>query len=179
LTQADVNNLRSLYDTVANGEIDIADTNVLEYLVKLEKEILKLTDSLALISRTAKLWLQYIKYVNIIKDFIRAERTGDWNLHLLTVSRMLNLFAATGHNNYTKCSRLYLQMMVDLPHTHPWLNDKFVNQGFHTVRRSNRYWAALSTDLLIEQIMMKSLKGRGGLTHVRGMTESVCLLSKL
>jgi len=67
-------------------------------------------------------------------------------------------------------------MMIDLPQTHPWLNDKFVNQSFHTVRRSNRYWAALLTDRLIEHIMMKALKGRGGLTHGRGITESVRLL---
>jgi hypothetical protein len=42
--------------------------------------MLELTDSLSVKSQTAKLWLQYIKYVNIVKDFIRAERTGDWNL---------------------------------------------------------------------------------------------------
>jgi hypothetical protein len=38
LKQADVDNLRSLYDTVANGTFDIADSNVPECLVKLEKK---------------------------------------------------------------------------------------------------------------------------------------------
>ena len=52
------------------------------------------------------------------------------------------------------------------------LYDK-LSSGYHSVRRSDRYWAGLSTDLVIEQTMMKSLKGRGGLTHGRGMTESV------
>ena len=33
----------------------------------------------------------------------------------------------------------------------------------------------VSTDLTIEQVMMKSLKSQGGLTHGRGMSESVRL----
>ena len=33
--------------------------------------------------------------------------------------------------------------------------------GFHCVRRSNRFWAGLSTDLVIEQVMMKAIKSRG------------------
>ena len=50
-------------------------------------------------SRTAKLWLQYLHYISILKLFIRAERTGIWNMHLVATSQMLNLFAAIGHNN--------------------------------------------------------------------------------
>lgn len=33
--------------------------------------------------------------------------------------------------------------------------------GFYVVRRSDRYWAGLSTDLVIEQVLMRSLKTRG------------------
>ena len=69
-------------------------------------------------SRTAKLWLQYLHYISVLKLFIRAERTGNWNMHLVATSQMLNLFAATGHNNYAKSSRLYLQLMNDLPKSH-------------------------------------------------------------
>ena len=43
--------------------------------------------------------------------------------------------------------------------------------GFHVVRRSNRLWAGLSTDLIIEQVLMRSLKTSGGFTRGRGMTE--------
>lgn len=46
-------------------------------------------------------------------------------------------------------------------------------QGFHAIRRNNRYWAGLWTDLIIEQVMMCSIKSRGGLTRGRGITESV------
>ena len=135
--------------------------------MKLDDCLLKYRGLLAERSPTAKLWLQYIEYVETLKLFIRAERTGDWNLHLIAVTQMLNLFAATGHINYAKSARLYLQLMLELPTNHPWLYNCFAEQGFHTVRRSNRFWAGIWTDLTIEQVMMTSLKSRGGLTRGR------------
>ena len=51
-----------------------------------------------------------------------AEKTADWNLHLVTLKRMLNLFAAAGRVNYAKRARLYLQSMDALPEQHPWLH---------------------------------------------------------
>ena len=92
-------------------------------------------------------------------------------MHLVSVGKMINLFADTGHINYAKSPRLYLQLMYQLPTDHPWLYHCFIEQGFHAVRRSSRYWAGLWTDLIIEQVMMRSIKGRGGLTRGRGMTE--------
>jgi hypothetical protein len=61
--------------------------------------------------------------------------------------------------------------MQQLETEHP---DVFCNflQGHHVVRRSNRYWAGLSTDLAIEQLLMRSVKTAGGLTGGRGMYES-------
>ena len=40
------------------------------------------------------------------------------------------------------------------------------------MRKSDRYWAGLSTDLVIEQDMMAAVKGKGGLTRGRGLDES-------
>ena len=59
-------------------------------------------------SRTAKLWLTYMDYIDTLKLFIRAERVGNWNMHIIAVGRMLNLFAATGHFNYAKSARTLL-----------------------------------------------------------------------
>ena len=46
--------------------------------------------------------MQYIQFVNIIKNFVRAERQGNWTHHLAAKSKMLNPYAATGHINYAK-----------------------------------------------------------------------------
>ena len=123
-------------------------------------------------SRTAKLRFQYLHYISVLKLFVRAERTGNWNMHLVATLQMLNLFAATGHKNYAQSSRL----MNDLPESHPWLFNQFMSNGYHAIRRSNKFWGGISTDLAIEQILMRTLKSRGGLTRRRGFTESVRIL---
>ena len=122
-------------------------------------------------SRTASLWLQYADYVTTIKLLIYAERTFNWTLHLDAVKRMFNLFAATGHTNYAKCSRIYVQKMELLSDKDPWLFNQF-KIGHHAVKRTEKNWSGLWTDLVIEQTLMRSLKSRGGLTRGRGFTDS-------
>ena len=89
--------------------------------------------------------------IDILRNFVKAERTGNWRLHLQCVHDMLPYFAASGHRLYAKSAYVYLQMMTALPETHP-----------DVVRRSNRYWAGLSPDLIIEQVLMRSVKTHGG-----------------
>jgi hypothetical protein len=91
-------------------------------------------------------------YVDIMCQFICASHSGDWNLYLITLNKMLNLFAGTGHIYYAKSTRLYLQRMLELPHTHPWMHQKLAVDSFHVIRRSERYWAGLWPDLVIEKV---------------------------
>ena len=115
-------------------------------------------------TRTAKSWIQYIHYINIVKQFIRAERTVNWQNHLMAVRQMLGLFSATTHFQYAQSPRPYLQLMDELPFDFPWLYNLFP-QGYYTIRRSDQFWAGLWTDLLIEQSLMRTAKNRGGLTR--------------
>ena len=64
--------------------------------------------------RTAKLWLQYMDMVDILRKSIKAERTGHWAQHLESPSEMLPYMATSGHILYTKSAQLYLQSMVRL-----------------------------------------------------------------
>ena len=57
----------------------------------------------------------------------------------------------------TKPYYYYLQEMSELENRHPDVYLKFVN-GRHVVSRSNKFWAGLSSDLVIEQTLMRSLK---------------------
>ena len=124
----------------------------------------------------ACLWIQYLDYISTIKLFIRASRTGNWNLHLEFVRWMLDLFAASGHIHYAKSARLYLQNMLELPSSYPWVYKRFNTDGYHVIRCSDRFWAGLWSDLVIEQLLMRSLKSRGGLTRGIGVTESVRIM---
>ena len=119
---------------------------------------------------TASLWIQRLDMVRIIRKFIKAERLGNWYLHLQAVSEMPPYLASSGHSLYAKSARIYLSCMANLPNDHPVVHQHFV-EGLHIARRSNRAWAGLSTDLVIEQVLMRSMKTSGGLTRGRGMAE--------
>ncbi|VDI27019.1 Hypothetical predicted protein [Mytilus galloprovincialis] len=61
--------------------------------------------------------------------------------------------------------------MLNLKTAHPDVYTHFMC-GHHVIRRSDRLWAGLSTDLIIEQVLMRSIKSTGGLTRGRGMGEA-------
>ena len=96
--------------------------------------------------RTAQLWFLYLEMVDLLKRFIAAERTGNWQNHLTTLYRMLPFFGAAGHNLYLKSAYVYLQQMLNLPQTSPLVHEGFM-QGNHVIRRSDRYWAGCQATL--------------------------------
>ena len=63
---------------------------------------------------------------------------------------------------------MYTQQMQHLAEEYPSLYEKLV-AGFHAVRRSDRHWSGLWSDLVIEQTLMRSIKTHGGLTRGRGV----------
>ena len=162
----------SLYDKVMSKVIPAeqlaADES--EEVDAVERMLLS-TKSQLLESRTARLWLQYMDMADILKKFLRAERTGNWKLHLHSLQEMLPYLASAGHCQYTKSVYIYLQHMQQLKDSHPDVFNAFMH-GYHVLRQSDRYWAGLSTDLVTEQVLMRSVKSAGGLTRGRGMGDS-------
>ena len=63
-----------------------------------------------------------------------------------------------------------MQRMYQLQENNPGVYEQF-KEGLHVVRRSDRHWAGLSSDLIIEQVLMRSMKTSVGLTRGRGMTK--------
>ena len=162
-----VERLRYVYDKILTSEFN--DEMLYELIscnafIKIANDLEKLKTKLKETSRSAQLWLLYLDYISIAKLFILAERTSNWELHLHVVTKMLNLFASTGHINYANSARLYVQEMKKLPQMHPWLYNKFINER-HTVKRTKKNWTGIWTDLTIEQTIMRSIKSRGELTE--------------
>ena len=157
---------------LVQGNLDLDDVESNDIVIRLTNVVEKFKSELSRASRTAKLWLQYLEYISIIWMFIRADRTGNWHEHLEAMRLMLNLFAATGHINYAKSARLYLQSTQSLDSEDAWLYKQYCKSGYHCIRRTDRYWAGLWPDLVIEQCMMRAIKSSGGLTRGRGMSET-------
>ena len=91
-------------------EDDEISTKLVSWFIKRQKE---LSEN----SRTLALWLNYVRYIFIVQEFIQAERTSNWPLYILATKSMLNLFAAISHKNYAKTKRL--QSVAALEKDHP------------------------------------------------------------
>lgn len=86
---------------------------------------------------------------------------------------MIPYFYSSGHNLYAKCSHLYLQDMLKLKDTMMEAEYRKFIDGFFTIRRFDRRWSGIWTDMVIEQQLMRAIKITGGLIHGRGLTDSV------
>ena len=94
-------------------------------------------DNLAVKSKTSKLWIDgLIKPVFLMMRFVRAEREGDWPLHLSAVSEMNPYFFAAGHHNYARYGLYYLRSMEKLPTELL----KIFMKGEHVMRHQKGFW---------------------------------------
>ncbi|KAK3931380.1 Glucans biosynthesis protein D [Frankliniella fusca] len=124
--------------------------------------------------RQGKLWVQYYRMVLLLLLFLRAARSADWHLHMYCIREMLPYFVASGHINYARSALLFLHLMTDLERRVPPIEyQKLVEQGYFAVFRSNKEFAGLWMDLVIEQCLMRTLKVHGGMTQGRGFGDSV------
>ena len=112
LTEDHKSKLASLHDTLLNNKSpEEEQENALNQISYILDDV-QMNESLS--SRTGKLWTEYLKMVRLLLLFIRAERTGDWDLHLYCTARMIPVLHAGGHTAYAKSARLYLDQMKGL-----------------------------------------------------------------
>jgi len=167
--------LSNLHRNLCNGDLNEQDVSNSVLLQELQEKV----DNIKLKCSnfwTGKLWLLFMNFVSIIRLFIRAERTGNWQLYLKCTQDMLPYFAAAGHNNYTKCCRLFLQDAQNLCSCMA----TSLEEGLFTVRRNKSlYWSGTWSDMAIEQCLMRAAKTSGGLINIthREAARTVWLLS--
>lgn len=67
-------------------------------------------------SHTAKLWVDYLQFVDILKSFIVAKRTGNWEqpLKFERFQLYVAVICSQHHVNYVKSGFVYLQYMWEL-----------------------------------------------------------------
>ena len=106
-----------MYDKLMEGELSEEEVCSDGRLEKVHKRLQEKMESMK--QRTARLWIQYMEMINILRRFIRAERTGNWKLNLNTLQKMLLYFAAAGHSLYAKSVMIYVQQMLNLSKQHP------------------------------------------------------------
>ncbi|KAJ8686103.1 hypothetical protein QAD02_021897 [Eretmocerus hayati] len=111
----------------------------------------------------------------LLNNYIAAERSGNWPLYLVTLYEMLPYFHVAGHIHYAQYAHIHLQTMMCLEEI---MKDaleeyeKFVNDAFFTIRWTHKFWCGSWVDFVIDQFLMKNLKGRGGVIQ-RGIKEPI------
>ncbi|KAF7998623.1 hypothetical protein HCN44_011031 [Aphidius gifuensis] len=148
------------------------DVKVDKKLLQINQEFIEILNILKKNGPTAQLWIQYFESVTILLQYIEAERSGNWNLHLQSVRKMLPSFHAAKHFNYAKFAHLYLQDMAKLESvmTTDEFN-KFTRDSFFTIRRTDKSFNGVWSDMTIEQTLNRFFGT--DLVHGRGVTESV------
>ena len=111
-----------------------------------------------------KLWSSYMSMVEILLDFIRAEREGNWNLHLEAFAAMLPWLIIYDHTNYAKWGPVYLAEMKNLENTAPEVYAEFTNGNF-VVKRSKRRFNQVPADQATEWIY-KTCKMQNGIIGI-------------
>ena len=103
----------------------------------------------------------------------KAERTGDWLLHLSATTDMAPHFFSMDHPNYSRMLPVYLSDMNLLSETHPAVHDEFIG-GNHTISQSTQPFSIVWTDMALEQSKNLDSKTKGriiGISQKPGVLE--------
>ena len=121
-------------------------------------------------------WRQYMRLVQILLRFTKAEREGNWTLHLSSFAAMLPWFAVYGHTNYTRWGAIYLADMKNIEETHPDIFTEFVNGSF-VLKKTGHRFNQISTDQALEHVnrICKVAGGLIGITRLESARERWCL----
>ena len=123
-------------------------------------------------SRLFAFWEEYGAMVSLLLQFIKAERTGNWNLHLASVAAMIPHFFAMDRQNYARYLPVYLADVRQLETKHPTVHKEFLS-GNHSISRSGHAYSQVSTDMALEQSINADSKSMGG---VIGISQSPATL---
>ena len=103
--------------------------------------------------------------VDLLLQLSKAERTGNWKLHLYTVAAMVPYFFAMDRHNYSRWLPVYLSDTKQLEMKHPRVHQEFMN-GNHVVSRSSNPFSQVSTDMALEQSINADSKAKGGIVGI-------------
>ena len=90
----------------------------------------------------AKHWIDNLIYpVFLMMMYVRAEREGEFGLHLYCCKKMIPYFFAAGHWNYARDGIVYLRSMEKMPDN---LLNKFMN-GEHVIQIKGGFFSNKKT----------------------------------
>lgn len=112
-----------------------------------------------------KVWRHYMQMVMEMMEFVRAVKTGDWDLHLKSLSKFTRYFFAHDMLNYARMIPLYLAEMQYLNETDPDVIKEFKKGNWVVNKNEFVSFCAVGADHALEHIN-RSMKVAGGLVGI-------------
>ena len=123
--------LRKIVDCVR--AVEKGKENARESVRRIEDNLTELTSLFGVFklenrarSKLFAFWDEYGSMVTSLLQFLKAERTGNWELHLSSIAAMLPHFFAMDRQNYARYLPVYLADMQRLEQTHPDVYNEFL-----------------------------------------------------
>ena len=120
----------------------------------------------------AKFWESFLNMVQILLDYIKSTRNGNWDLHLSSMERMLPWFHAYDRVNYTRNFTYCWAALNNLAETNPKMYAEF-QEGNFAVKRTSGSFNMLPPDQVIEQTINKDQKSPCGIIAYTISTGSI------
>ena len=113
-----------------------------------------------------KVMRHYMRIVMEMLAFIRAVRTGDWSLHLITLDMFTKYFFAHERINYARMIPVYLSEMSSLNEADPEIYEEFIEGNWVVNKNAQLPFCAVGADNALEHInrSMKVSRGLIGIT---------------
>ena len=113
-------------------------------------------------SQQCKYWDNVLRMIAVVKSLVKADRDGDFLLHVQAVGESLPIFASLDGLNYFHCAMFYYQTLKALPTTYPYLYKEFLLGNF-VVKAKKGFFNAVSADMALEQSINRSAKSTNGI----------------
>ena len=97
------------------------------------------------VSETFAFWDCFARMVCVLKEFVRADHEGNWELHLHNVQAALALFAGCDRINYFRWASVYLEDKRKLQADAPTVYENF-KAGKFVVKRSEGSFYSVGAD---------------------------------
>ena len=125
---------------------------------------------------TSLYWRHYMNMVLVLLQFIREERTGDWQMHKSAFLAMLPWFAHYDHTNYMRWGTIYAADIHQLEVSHPDVHQHFMEGNF-VVKTTHKAFNQVSTDMALEHVnkVGKVVGGLIGITKSDTARDKWCL----
>ncbi|KAK3920030.1 Chromosome-associated kinesin KIF4 [Frankliniella fusca] len=112
-------------------------------------------------------WSTAMTLCLIVLQFVRAQRTANFDLYVKSLRQLLPWFFALDHVHYARWLSVHLRDLATLHETHPSVHREF-QRGLFVARTTQRAFSAMGLDQAHEQ-MNARIKGDGGMV---GITEN-------